>query len=149
MNTEDILDRASDIAFDHLERVGGNPLQLPEVLQTVVLICSVQGVIDNGGFRYLFESDFPGNPPYEVFSAAYRRISAHEAAKHIERAVAMLPLAQPHLHVAERNEFMGSLDEDHELFQLGDQVCGDESIWEKLGTYVQGNIAEFPGLSEQ
>lgn len=143
MKIDDILDKTSDIAFEQLDQAGGDPLKLPEVLQTVVIVFSAQGIIDNGGFRYFFESDFPGNPPYEVVSSAYRRISADAAAECIERAVAMFPLVQPHRQVAERNDFMDSIDDSHEFFQLGDEVCGDETVWEKLVEYVQSNISEF------
>ena len=144
MPAESLLDRASDYAFKELERIGGDPLKLPVPLQTVVLIYPAQGMVDNGGFRYLFENDFLGNPPYSIFSDAYRRIGAVEAAEYLDRAVAMFPFDQPHLSAERRNEFMDSLDESSEFFELGDRVCGDETVWARLEEYVTKHASVFP-----
>jgi hypothetical protein len=48
-----------------------------------------------------------------------------------------------HLRQEERNEFLDSLAEDDELFQLGDAVCGDDSIWELMEKYVEKNRVEL------
>jgi hypothetical protein len=56
----------------NLETVSSDLSKLLEPLQTVVLITLAQGMIDNGGFRYFFETDQPGQPRYKVYSGAYR-----------------------------------------------------------------------------
>ncbi len=40
---------------------------LPPTVATFLLVHSAQGVIDNGGYRYFFESDWPNNPFYSRF----------------------------------------------------------------------------------
>jgi hypothetical protein len=137
------LDAAADVAFACLERVDGDVSKLDEPLQTVVVIFSAQGVIDNGAFAYFFGNNFPGNPPYSLFVEAYRRIGATEAAANIERAAGMFPFPQPHLSVEERRAFMDSLEEDSEFFSLGDRVCGDETVWRKLDRYVLDTVSAF------
>jgi hypothetical protein len=100
-----------------------------------------QGVIDNGGFRYFFENDWPGRPPYSFFSKAYRRIGAARAAQRIEQAVASLPYRRPHLAARGRNRFMNGLAEDDPFFALDREVCGDVTIWAKLERFVEKNRA--------
>lgn len=143
MAEETLLDRAAELAYQELERVGGDPAKLPIPLQTVATLYTVQAMIDNGGFRYIFENDYPFNPPYSLFSEAYRRIGAFGAASFLDQAVAMFPFEAPHLHAEKRNEFMDSLPESHEFFELGDQVCGDERIWSLMEEYVRKHAVQF------
>jgi hypothetical protein len=143
MTDTSALGRAETICFRHLKRVGGDPRSLPIQERTVVAVCAAQGIIDNGGFQYFFESDFPRRPPYSLVISAYRRIGATSAAACIERAVGMFPFARPHLSQHKRLTFMGSLPPDSTFFSLGDRVCGDESVWQKLKRYVQDNERAF------
>ena len=143
MTEQKLLDDAADFAYQELEKVDGDPLRLAPVLQPVVILYHVQAMIDNGGFRYIFENDFPFTPPYFVFSAAYQKIGANEAADLLDKVVAMFPFESPHLKQADRNAFMDSLDESHEFFALGDKACGDEQVWLLLEEYVRNSREGF------
>jgi len=143
MAEQELLDRAADYAFAELERVGGDPLKLDIPLQTIVVLYHFQGMVDNGAFRYPLESDFPFSPPYSMFVDAYRRIGATKAADNLERVIAMFPFENPHLYQEKRNAFMDSLDESDEFFQLGDEVCGDKSIWTAMEEYARENSVAF------
>jgi hypothetical protein len=145
MNEPSILDRGIEYAYDKLKNASGDLSQLLEPLQTVVLITHAQGMIDNGGFRYFFETDQPGNSPYRVYSDAYRRIGAARAADLLDLAVALFPFENPHLSSDRRNSYMDSLDESDEFFNIGDEVCGDETIWRRLERYISDNAALFQG----
>jgi hypothetical protein len=57
MAEKSFLDRAAEYTYKELERVGGDPSKLEVPLQTVAVLYSVQAIIDNGGFQYLFEND--------------------------------------------------------------------------------------------
>jgi hypothetical protein len=107
MAEKSFLDRAAEYTYKELERVGGDPSKLEVPLQTVAVLYSVQAIIDNGGFQYLFENDFPFSPPYSTFSDAYRRIGASQDAERLDKAVAMFPFESPHLHQQKRLDFMG------------------------------------------
>ena len=143
MAEKSFLDRAAEYAYKELERPGGDPSKLDTPLQTVAILYSVQAIIDNGGFQYLFENDLPFSPEYSTLSDAYRRIGALEDADRLDKAVAMFPFENPHLHRKERLDFMESLEEDDDFFELGNQVCGDETVWAALEDYVQKNAAIF------
>jgi len=83
--------------YKKLEQLGGDPSKLDIPKQTVAVLYSVQAIIDSGGFLYLFENDFPLNPPYSQFVDAYRRLGSNEAAVRLEKAVAMFPFKDPHI----------------------------------------------------
>ncbi len=143
MDPLEYLESPSELAFAKLEAANGDLLKLPVPMQTLVLVYSAQGVIDNGGFEYFFESDWPGSPNYSLFSNAYRTIGADRIAEAIDQAVEFFPFNQPHLNSGLRIEFLESIPADHALVQLGDSACGDESVWVHLSEYVRQNAQVF------
>lgn len=144
MDKEEILEKVSDFCFQELDEADNDPSRLNISVQTVIAIYTAQGIIDNGGFQYFFENDFPENPAYSFFSEAYRRIGAERTANNIEKAVALFGFSDPHLNVEKRRSFLAQIaDGDHLFHKLGDVICGDESVWEKLADYVIENKAEF------
>ena len=137
-----MLDRAVKVAFRTLDAAGGDARRLPVPMATVVCVYGAQGVIDNGGFQYFFENDWPCQPPYSMFWKAYARIGAHEAAAAIESAVALFPFARPHRSRAKREAFMAARSRSDRFFRL-DTVCGDATVWPKLEAYVRANASAF------
>ena len=144
MAEKSFLDRAAEYTYGELERLGGDPSRLDLPQQTVAILYPVQAIIGNGGFQYLFENEFPYSPPYSKFADAYRRIGADQAAERLEKAVAMFPFENPHLHQDQRLNYMETLEEESEFFELGNEVCGDEKVWADLETYAKTNAASFP-----
>jgi hypothetical protein len=75
---------------------------------------------------------------------AYRQVGAIHAADCLERAVNLFPFPDPHINESKRNEYMDSLNEESaELYQLGDQVCGDPQVWLLMDAYVKDHLAEL------
>ena len=143
MKSDELLDSAAELIYDKLDTVGGDPLQLPAVLQPIAILYTIQAIVDNGGFRYLFEND-RGSHPYSVWVQAYRQVGAMHAADCLERAVNLFPFPDPHINESKRNEYMDSLNEESaELYQLGDQVCGDRQVWLLMEAYVKDHLAEL------
>jgi hypothetical protein len=140
--------RAIATSMAEAKRLGG-PEKLPVPLKTVVIFVSAQGVIDNGGLEYFFESDFPGAPPYSLFVEAYRNIGAAAEATAIAEAADVFPFANPHKHLLERNEFLERFqsDENESAANPFDPynaiLCGSKTVWEKLNQYVAENEAAF------
>jgi hypothetical protein len=117
---------AVEAAEAMLSSVDDDMSQLPEVVQVFLLVNGAQGAIDNGGFVFFFENDWPGTPTYEAFIAALRRI------------VATFPFLEPHLHRKKRQEFIdarydksafGVPEWNRDLLRFGKEV------WEKLTKY--------------
>ncbi len=140
---EKILGKISDYCFDMLSKVNDDPQQLDFPFQTVVVIYSAQGIIDNGGFQYFFESDFPSKPPYSMFSQAYKQIGATKAAENIDRAVEMFGFKNPHLNINKRQKFLDNNSEDSKFIKLGNGICGDEMIWDLLADFIIKNSKSF------
>ena len=62
MGEKSLLDLAAEHTYKKLEEFGGDSSKLDIPKQTVAVLYSAQAIIDNGGFQYLFEDDFPLNP---------------------------------------------------------------------------------------
>jgi hypothetical protein len=148
MAEKSFLDRAAEYTYEELERLGGDPTKLDLPKQTVAILYSVQAIIDNGSFGYLFGNDFPSSPPYSKFVEAYRRIGANQAAERLERALGMFPFENPHLNKDQRLQFMDTLEEEDEFFLLGDEICGDKQVWAALEDYAKRNAASFPVVAD-
>lgn len=136
--SQSLLEQASAYSTARVREVGGEVTQLPEAVQTMVVIDTAQGIIDNGGLEYFYESDFPGCPPYSFFVETFRRIGAESVASCIEESSRMFPFADPHLHETKRQKWLESVkhDEAHPFVHLSRRACGDESVFRKLAEYV-------------
>ena len=141
----DAIDTAYEQATKKLHGVGDDIAKLPKSVSTFLLVYSAQGVIDNGGYQYFFESDWPGNPAYSTFIDAYREIGCEQQAADFARVVSSFPFETPHLHESARNTYMcDNLDEDErEVKGWGDALCGDEEVWSTLANYYLQNKEHF------
>lgn len=140
-----LLTKATEFALARLKSLDRDINRLPTPLQTVVVVTSAQGIIDNGGLEYFYECDFDGSPAYSFFVEAYRRIGAERAAQCIATSHQMFPFAEPHLHETARQKWLDTVrvNEEHAFVQLSRQVCGDEDVWVKLAEYVTANQGAF------
>jgi hypothetical protein len=151
MKTEDeiLVDKVSDELY---ERIGDASIfSLPWVSQVVTVFLGAQGYIDNGGFIYFFEGDYPGTPPYSVFADAYRAIGANESAECIEAAVSLFPFLEPQLHGDARRDYLrdhcmidGRTDDSSTLVKLGDRVIDNSATnYTLLAKYIREHLDEI------
>jgi hypothetical protein len=143
--TDPLFTRPYDIAVARLHDAGGHLDALPIALQTLLVVEAAQLMIDSGGLAYFYEADFPNNPPYADFVAAYRRIGAESAADCIERTAAMFPFGDPELFEPLRLLWLEKLGQDPqgEFRRLSDRISGDGSVWTLLDAYVQAHRHAF------
>ena len=141
----EIINKAFKQATAKLKKVGDNVDNLPASVATFLFVCSAQGVIDNGGYPYFFESDWPNNPPYSKFIVAYSVIGCKKQSEELARIVSTFPFDNPQLKEKERVNFIESnYDEDTlEVRGWGDQLCGDTDVWNKLESYYIENKKDF------
>jgi hypothetical protein len=137
------LDLAAEGLYREISQLGQDIYKLSEVTRPIAALYGFQGMVDNGGFRYPLEADWPGNPPYSLFVDAYRRIGAKDAADAFERAVSLFPFKHPEWNADARNEFMPRLGDDHEFNDLSDRVCGDKTIWKRMDEYIAKHHKDF------
>jgi hypothetical protein len=143
LSDEDFVDKFSVIAFKQLDKVDDNPMKLAEPYKTFVLVYNAQGVIDNGGFKYFFENDWPTQTPYSEFADAYQRIGRTEAASALRAAAASFGMDRPEKQCDARREYMDQhYDADkYEITGWNDCVCGDEQVWTDLAKWARSQLA--------
>jgi hypothetical protein len=139
------LGPAYDHAIERLHAAGGDLAALPEELRTLLMVESAQSIIDNGGLEFFYDTDFPNNPSYAEFVAAYRRIGADAAADSIEASALLFPFDEPHYFAPLRQLWLERFKQDpqHAFARLDAQVCGDASVWTRLAAYVREHRAAF------
>ena len=135
------LGEAFENASRALDALGGDLSRLAPSIRTFLLVYSAQGVIDNGGFQYFFEMDWPNEIPYSDFVEAYRQIGALEAADALSSAANMFDFENPHLFEDKRMLFMDNLDRNH-LFLNSEMLCA--AILRYGNASAISSIAEHP-----
>jgi len=136
---------ANDAAQSLLRRTGNDLSKLPAPVSAFLRVYGAQGVLDNGGYRFFFDADWPETPDYSVFVEAYRTIGCETQAKDLARVVKTFPFSRPHLDRKKRNEFIEK-NYDPDKFHVrgwGDALCGDESVWTALTEFVRRHRSLF------
>jgi len=112
---EDIISRVQN----ELIRNGFDPDKSPWEHKVIMFVLAAQGIIDNGGFLYFFESKFQGDPSIDEFVDAFVQIGSIKCAEALEKAI--------DIDVAGSNEY-GNLD--NVFFQESD------ANYKKLEKYI-------------
>jgi hypothetical protein len=132
-------------AEDMLAAVDADMSLMPEPVRNFLLVHGAQGVIDNGGYRFFFEADWPNKPPYDVFVSAYEAIGCFEQAEDLRRVVATFQFQDPHLHKEQRQAFIEARYDKSRFCvpEWGNALCGDKDVWEKLARYYEMHEDDF------
>src|SRR5207253_10373448 len=80
--------------LDHITQRHGDGIDvstLPEEARVVYVVETVVGIVGNGGFNYLFESSFKGDPGFDLTWAAFEAIGCEAALDAIRKALALFP----------------------------------------------------------
>ena len=150
-----ILSGAEKIVYANCEDENWSPFNWPYPVFVVWAVGNAQGVTDNGGFQFFFESNWPETPCYDVFIGAFREIGANEAADCFEKAVSLFPFENPQLDCDGRMEYMEvsrllPQERTSEIDILGDRVVEiSDETYAKLSDYVLNHRSYFPTLNEQ
>ncbi|QDT36529.1 hypothetical protein Pan189_08880 [Stratiformator vulcanicus] len=146
----------ADVTFERILKQHGDdvdPSKIAKPQQTVMLVYHSFGIIGNGGFQYLFEGDFPGDPEFLLTRQAYKTIGASAASAAFEKAFAVFPNSTPPADIDRRLEMWQS------KYKLMDAIKDKSSpdalyfdamdgVMKKLNAYIKSNDAEFASLPE-
>jgi hypothetical protein len=80
--------------FDGLDKQYGNEIDAKKYTKGArILILSdhARGIIGNGGFRYLFEGDFPNDPGFRLTIQAFETLGVKPAVTAFKNALAVFP----------------------------------------------------------
>jgi hypothetical protein len=81
-----------------VEHYGGDDFDVSSCAdehQVCILAWQATGIIDNGGFRYLFEGYFRGDPYFERTAAAFRAVKALRCADAFAEALGLFRFSMP------------------------------------------------------
>lgn len=111
----------------------------PEKERVVVIVVTVAGIIDNGGFHSLFSSTLPGDPQYLYTIEAFKQIGCSKALDSIKKALSLFPNSSP----PEDDKLRIKLYEKHPE-KLRDRI--DSKFWKEhdnitkcLANYIRAN----------
>jgi hypothetical protein len=101
---------------------------LSEAARVVLLVWHVAGIVDNGGFRALFEGHLKGDPHFALTAAAFRTVGCKKAAEAVRKTLAMFPKSRPPADIDERlRHYLTRLkkwpaDADAQFWDAGDDL---------------------------
>lgn len=102
-----------------------NALDYPEAERVVALVWTVAGIVENGGFRYLFGSVLPGDESCKLTINAFKKIGCLKVAEILDRAIHLFPNGEPHGDDHDRVAWFEQQPE-----QMRNQL--DTAFWDEL-----------------
>jgi hypothetical protein len=123
---------------------------LPVPHRAVLLIWHATGIIGNGGFQYLFEGDFEGDPGFRLTAEVFDEIGCASAAKVIRDAISLFPNGVVITNIENRIEFFQSIpwarrEALNKRFWAQDRI-GKGEICFRLAAYIRNHPADFAGI---
>lgn len=79
---------------------------VPEPARTLISLYTAQGIIGNGGFKMLFESDFIDVTGFETIIKSYRNVGLENHAREIEGLIKIFPDFFLHISANERHTYL-------------------------------------------
>ncbi len=124
----------------------GNEIDLanePEHCRTVTAIWHSGGIIGNGGFQYLFEGDFNGDPGYRLTADAYKVIGADQSHAAFTAALALFPNSELPMDIDERLQIFQSHPEEARE-KINSQFWGaDDDVKRLLAAYIRSHESQI------
>jgi hypothetical protein len=149
LNTSDDF-MLCDELFKRIVRHHGEDLDVSnckEKEQIVLLVYHATGIIENGGFQFLFEGEFKGDPYFAKTAAAFKQINAEKCAVATEEALKLFPNSKPPTDIEKRLRIYQSVNEskreaiDRKFFSQSQEVTT------LLAKFIRENRAEFKHLN--
>jgi hypothetical protein len=108
----------------------------------VILVWHVYGLIGNGGFEYLFEADYPGDPFYELSVQAFETIQCQPASTAFRDALGLFPGGKPPRDIYSRRAAYETVPEEKRKVNSRFWNASKE-IEQNLAAYIRSNRAAF------
>ena len=116
-----------------------------EEQRVVTLVWHAGGLIGNGGFEYLFEGDFQGDPGFIYTAAAFATIGPHASYQAFQRALACFSGGYP-MDAKTRTVAFERVPEEHRL-SINHQFWDDhDNMKAALARYIRERRPTFRKL---
>lgn len=151
MEIKDIFTDNNDesLLMNLVERITSKPdfdiHKLSDTERNLVAVVTAQALIDNGGFRYFFESHIQDSADYTLFVDAYQTVGAEDSAQVIDQALSLFPEKKPPSDYHERRRLLDRIFTEGEgtAKSLENQILGVESNYTKAAAYARANQDKF------
>ncbi len=141
--TDDELCRA--VIYGLIDKYGNeiDAKKFPKEVRVVILTDHARGIIGNGGFRYLFEGDFPGDPGFRLTVQAFDTLGVTPAVTAFKKALAVFPNSRPPKDIDKRLQIFLSMP--YSRRQKIDEKFwnADDEITKKLAQYIRAHSNAF------
>jgi hypothetical protein len=120
---------------------------IPVEHRTVLLVWNATGIIGNGGFNYLFERSFGGDPFFALTKEAFDTIGCAPAATAFRKALEMFPGGRPPTDIGRRLTIYrqgGAARRGHIDNMIWD---ASDQITECVANYIRAHRAQFEALA--
>jgi hypothetical protein len=120
--------------------------------RVVMLVWHGSGIIDNGGFEYLFEDDFPGDPGFRLTAQAFEQIDCEQAAAAFREAMAIFPDSRVPPDIDVRVKLYKQASESRreainmKFWQADWEEAGEQRLRHKVAEYIRRHKAAFAHL---
>jgi hypothetical protein len=135
--------------YDHLIKHYGEKLdasKMAEKHRPALLTFHAMGIIDNGGFQYLFEGDFKGDPVFALTLTAFKNIKAEKCAEAFAEALRLFPDSRPPTDIEKRLKVYQSHPMERRNAIDMKFFKGSKEVPKLLAKYIRENAAEFRKL---
>lgn len=117
--------------------------------RVVFLVWQAAGIIGNGGFRYLFEGNFKGDPDFALTAEAFQTIGCQKAAEAVQKTLAIFPHSRPPTDIDKRLRYYlkritsWPTDMDMQFFEAQDDLTNC------LARYIRSHAEAFAHLDSR
>ena len=116
-----------------------------------MLVWHSSGIIDNGGFEYLFSGDFDGDPEFKITAEAYKTVGLTGGYEAFQEAFKLFPNGKIPHDAEDRIQQYKMADESvREAINRKHWKDGWEDLREKkLAQYIRDNVSRLGDLDLQ
>ena len=109
----------------------------------VALVWTVTGLVENGGFHYLFESCLPGDPYFKATIKAFEKIGCSQVVDIFKRALSIFPDCEPPIDDSLRISHYENLSEKIRNDTDTDFWQEMDNITRLLAAYIRANFEDM------
>jgi Domain of unknown function (DUF4375) len=114
--------------------------------RAVLLTWHVSGIVGNGGFRYLFEGNIPGDPYFELTAEPFRTIGCKAAADAVAKTLAIFPNSRPTTNIVERLPYYLKRVKGWPTKTDLEFMDANDSMTTAVANYIRSHAADFAHL---
>lgn len=124
---------------------------MPEPHRVVLFVCHAHLSLRHGGFRTLFDSEFPGDPDFRGTLQAFETIGAADASDAFRRAFSVFPDSIPPVELDDRRAILRSARPPEVIDADGESpdtmyLAAMDDVVAKLEAYIAEHEAAFAAM---